>query len=91
LEHETDVARRGAELGDVGTAEHDLAAGRHLEPRDHAKRGRFAAPRRPEQNDELALFDIEVEPLHGPRSIGVRFLEIPNAKKAHASFGSGKR
>ena len=37
--------------------EPDVALGGHLEAREHAKRRRLAAPRRPEQAEELALRD----------------------------------
>ena len=42
----------------------DRAGGRLLEAGDHAQHGGLAAARRPEEGDELAGADIEVEVLH---------------------------
>src|SRR5439155_7192866 len=48
LEHEADVTIRRAEPRNVDAAQHDASRRRRLEPRDHAQRGRLAAPRRTE-------------------------------------------
>ena len=42
-------------------ADDDLAPGHRLEPGDHAQNGALAAARRPDQNHELALVDLEVD------------------------------
>ena len=41
------------------------ARGRPVEARDEAERGRLAAARRPEQRDELARRDVEIDPGEG--------------------------
>jgi hypothetical protein len=46
-------------------ADADLAGGREFEPRQHPQRRRLAAARGPEQRDELALVDGQVEPVDG--------------------------
>src|SRR5207237_10190736 len=55
------------------------------------QRARRAAPGRTEQNDELPLANVEVDPLHGSRAVGVRLLEALDAEKAHAPRSSGNR
>ena len=47
--------------------EHDVALGRVLVPADHAQRRRLAAPGRAEQDDVLAVVDVQVDVLHGER------------------------
>ena len=42
-------------------ADADLAGGDVLEPRDHAQQRRFSAARRPDQDDELAVADADVD------------------------------
>ena len=61
LEHRVDVALERRHLLDRLAVEEDLALGRLLEARDHPQRRRLAAPRRPEQREELAALDREVE------------------------------
>ena len=40
-------------------------------PGDHAQRARLAAPGRADEDDELAVGDLEVELVDGPRAVGV--------------------
>ena len=61
LEHHADVALVGAEHGDVAAVDPDLAGARRFEAGDHAQRRRLAAAARPEERDELAAGDGEVE------------------------------
>src|SRR5690606_17562218 len=42
-----------------------------LEPGDHAQRGGLAAPRRADEDDELAVLDLHVEVLDGLRAVRV--------------------
>ena len=50
--------------------EDDVALGRVLVPADHPQRRRLAAPGRAEQNDVLAVVDVQVDVLHGERPAG---------------------
>ena len=45
----------------VPAADRDPALRRLLEPGDHAEQRRLAAARRPDEDDELAVADLEVE------------------------------
>ena len=65
LEHSVHVAAIGRDPRHVPAVEQDPAVGGLLEPRDHPKRRRLAATRRPEQRKELAALDREVGVLHG--------------------------
>ncbi len=68
LEDEADVlAPVARERGLVGEREIviavvHVAAGRHVEPAEDVEQRRFAAARRAEQHDELALVEVEVDP-----------------------------
>ena len=68
LEHEGDVALRGAHEGDVLAVKEDAAGGRQLEAGDHPQCRRLAAARRPEQTKELAVATVKVEPLTATKS-----------------------
>ncbi len=50
--------------------EEDVALGRVLVPADHAQRRRLAAPGRAEQDDVLAVVDVQVDVLDGERPAG---------------------
>ena len=51
------------QIGDVLAVDADLAGGRRLEAGDHAQRRRLAAAAGPEERDELAALDRELEVL----------------------------
>ena len=56
--------------------EQDLAVRRRLEARQHHQRGRLARARRPEQRQELALGDVEVEVLDDQRFAVIALLDV---------------
>jgi hypothetical protein len=58
--------RKGGDADHVAAVEQDLAAGRLLEAGDHPQGGGLAAAGRPQQREELALGDPEVDVLDGP-------------------------
>ena len=58
---------RGGRNVTSSVVEVDPAVGRLDEPGDHPQRRRLAAARRPEQRDELAVGDLEVELVDGDR------------------------
>ena len=64
LEHEGDVALRGAPERHILAVEEDLAGGRQLEPGNHPERRRLAAAGRPEKAEERALGNGEAQFLH---------------------------
>ena len=61
LEDEGDVARRRRQRRDVRAADGDRAGVGLLEPGDQPQRRGLAGAGRPEQHDELAVGDVEVE------------------------------
>ena len=69
LEHHRDVAVLRGDVVDDPRADRDRARRRVLEPRDHPQRRRLAGARRPDQDRELAVGDLEVQPVHGARAV----------------------
>ena len=65
LEDHRDVAVLRRAVVDHLAADLQLAAGDVLEPGDHPQRRRLAAARRPDQDHELAVGDVEVHVLDG--------------------------
>ena len=61
LEHEGDVALLRRQLVHPPAVDADVARVDALQPGDGAQRRRLAAARRPEQHDELAVPDVQVE------------------------------
>ena len=64
LEDGVDVALVGLRVRDVPVADRDRALARLLEPGHHPQRRRLAAARRPEQREERAPGDGQVEVVH---------------------------
>jgi hypothetical protein len=67
LEHHRQVALGRGQPGDVAPVEFDRAAVDFGEARDHAQQRRLAAARGPDEDDELALLDLQVTPLMARR------------------------
>jgi hypothetical protein len=65
LEHHRDVAVGRVDVGDVAVADADRAAVDRLEAGQHAQRGRLAAAGRSDEDEELAVADLEVERVDG--------------------------
>ena len=63
LEHHAHAAKARRQVGDVLAVDQDAAAGRLLKAGKHAAGGRLARAGRPEQHDELAGIEFEVEPV----------------------------
>jgi len=59
LEYHGDVAAARCEIGDLSAADRDQAVRDLLEPRDHAQQRGLPAAGRPDQNEELAVGDLE--------------------------------
>ena len=64
LEHHGDVPVLWRHVVDQLVADIDLARGGFLEAGDHAQGRALAAARRPDQHDELAIGDVDVDPPH---------------------------
>ena len=65
LEHEREVAGGRRLAGDVVAGDQDRAGVRLLQAGEQAERGRLARPGRTEQHQELAVGDVEVDPVDG--------------------------
>ena len=65
LEHHGDVPILGGHVGDVAVADVDRAVVDRFQPGQHPQRGRLAAPGRPDQHEELAVVDQQVEVVDG--------------------------
>jgi hypothetical protein len=65
LEHHGDVPVFGRLVGDVALADQDPAGVDVLQPGQHPQRGGLAAAGRPDQDQELAVLDAQVELVHG--------------------------
>ena len=65
LEDHGDVAVARREVRDISVADRDRPARDLFEPRDHAEQRRLAAPGRPDQDEELAVRDVEAHAVDG--------------------------
>ena len=72
LEHHGDVALFRRHVVDDALADRDLAAGDAFEPGDHAQKRGLAAAGRTDQDDELAIGDVDrnaVQDGHGAEGL----------------------
>ena len=65
LEHHREVAILRLHAVDDAVTDPDRAGVRFLEARHRAQRGALAAARRPEQDEELVVVDLQAEIVHG--------------------------
>ena len=81
LEDDPDLAPHlghlpAAEPGDVLAVEDDLAAGRELVADEQLDQGRLAGPGRPDEEDEVALGDDQVDVAQGELAVRVRLRHV---------------
>ena len=88
LEHHADVALVRRNARQRLALEQDFAGGRRLEPREQHQRRRLSRSRRPEQCQELAPLDIEIELVDdaGDAIVGLAYADKTNDRigGAHA-------
>ena len=65
LEHHGDVPVPGLEVVDRAAVDPDRPPGHLLQAGDHPQRRRLAAARRPDQHQQLAVADLQLQGLHG--------------------------
>src|SRR5690606_27844904 len=65
LEHHGDVPVLGREMGDLPLADPDAALVDVLEPREHPQGGGLPAAGGPDEDEELAVPDLDVELVDG--------------------------
>jgi hypothetical protein len=87
LEHHRDIAVLGMHVVDALSRDLDVALGDGLEPGDHAQKGGLAAARRPEQHDEGAVRDIEVDAMDD-RHVAVVLEDFLGRNRCHQLFPS---
>ncbi len=82
LEHHGDVAVLRCDIVDDLVADHHRALGDVLETGDHPENCRFAASGRAHENEELAIFDLEVEVAYRPGSV---LIDLPKTLHGDSS------
>ena len=87
LEHHAQPALVRRTARNVLALQQDRSGRGRLEPGQHHQRRRLAAARRPQQGQELARRDIEVEVAHGGRDAPV--IGLADALEAHERRGVG--
>ena len=75
LKDHRDVTRPRRQVGDVAGVDQDRPLGDVLEPGDHSQQGGFAAPRRADEDKELARVDLERHVVDGEHVAGKRLRE----------------
>ena len=84
LEDHRDVAVARGLLVDDLAADPQLAGRDVLEPRDHVQRGRLPAARRPDEDHELPVADLQVEALDGGVAVRVRLDDVVENDVSHS-------
>jgi hypothetical protein len=85
LEDHRDVTVLGRQVVDDVASDPDLSGRDFLETGHHAEGARLAAARRADEDDELAVTDLEVEVDDGARPVGVGLVEL-----LEKDFGHGR-
>ncbi len=92
LEDHADVALVGRYARDVLVVDQDPARGRPVEARDETESGRLAATGRPEEGDELAGADVEIDPCESDDltepPVQLLQLDIGHAYRAPSATGA---
>ena len=73
----------GGHVVDDPVADEDLAVGDVLEPREAAQRGGLAAARRADQDQELAVVDLQVEVVDGDDVLAVPLVHVVERDGRH--------
>ena len=87
LEHHRDVPVLGLHVGDVPVAQEHPPPGEGLEASEHAQGGGLAAARGTHEHEELAVGDLQVQPVHGGAG-GVGVLTSGGLER-HGGHGGG--
>ena len=74
---------RRREVGDVGAVDRDPALGDLLEPGDHAQERRLAAAGGADEDDELAVLDLEAHVVDGGDPAGIDLGQVFELDLSH--------
>ena len=88
LKDHRDVAVPRGDVVDDPVPDPDCSAGDVLEPGDHSQGGRLAAARRPHQNHELPVGDVERQRVDGLRAVGVHLRHFVEDDLCHVPPGA---
>jgi hypothetical protein len=83
LKHHRDVPILRRLVVDDGATDLQLAVGDVLQPRHHSQRGRLSAPRRPDQDHQLVVGDVEIEVLDGLVAVAVALGDVLELDLCH--------
>ncbi|EON32400.1 phenol hydroxylase [Gordonia terrae C-6] len=83
LEHHGDVAVLRRTLVDPLATDPQFTPGDVLEPGDHVERRRLTAARRTHQDHELAVGDLDVDPVYGGRAVGILLGDVVQNDVCH--------
>jgi hypothetical protein len=83
LKDESEVAVLGVDLVDPPLANKKVAGGDGLEPGDHPQRRRLAAAGGAEQDQKLAILDLEVDAVHGDDIAAIDLRDVAQADIGH--------
>ncbi len=86
LEDHRDVAILRREVVHDALPDRDRPVADLLEARDHAQRGRLAAARRSDEDEELAVLDVEREVLHGVDPSVVELVHLFQLNVGHSRY-----
>ena len=84
LEDHRDVAMTRREVGHVGAGDSDGSRGDLLEAGDHPQERRLAAARRPHEDDELAVRDLDADVVDGLEAVAVDLRDPVDLDRRHA-------
>jgi hypothetical protein len=86
LEHHGDVAVLGLDVVDDSVTDLHRAAADRLEPGDHPQRRRLATARRPDQDEELLVGDLQIEVVNRVESVVVDLVDAFELDSCHVEF-----
>ena len=87
LEHDAHIAPEGRDIAQRAVVEGDVAGCHRLEAGEHQQDGGLARARRPEQRQELAPADFEIEAVHDIDAAVIGLFYVPKPDQ-HLGFGT---
>jgi hypothetical protein len=88
LEHHRHAAVGGRHVVDALAADVDVTGADVFQARDHAQQGRLAAARRPDEDGELAVGDVEVDTADHFDVVVVALAHLAQGEVGHGGWSS---